>query len=93
MAKTAGAQRRPNLPAGPQSKTQSGPPSDPAAHPVPPLKPRPTLLRVLSVVMAVWIAFLLWMYFSTVRGDKPPGPTTDQSTPTAALPTRPGASG
>ena len=31
-----------------------------------PLKPRPRMLLVLSVVFVLWVAFLLTMYFTTV---------------------------
>ena len=31
-----------------------------------PLKPRPKLLLVLSIVFVLWVAFLLTMYFTTV---------------------------
>lgn len=31
-----------------------------------PLKPRPRLLMVLSIVFVLWVAFLLTMYFTTV---------------------------
>jgi hypothetical protein len=34
---------------------------------LPPLKPRPVLFWVLSGVMAVWVALLVVMYFTTVR--------------------------
>jgi hypothetical protein len=37
----------------------------PIAFP-PPLRPRPRLLMVLSVVLALWVAFLLVLYFRTV---------------------------
>ena len=32
----------------------------------PPLKPRPRLMIVLSVILALWVAFLLALYFRTV---------------------------
>ena len=38
-------------------------PSTPAADP---LKPRPRMLVVLAIVFALWLAFLLTMYFTTV---------------------------
>ena len=31
-----------------------------------PLKPRPRMLVVLAIVFALWLAFLLTMYFTTV---------------------------
>ena len=39
----------------------------PAQVPPPdPLKPRPVLFRVLGVVFALWVAFLVVLYFKTV---------------------------
>ncbi|MGE5608662.1 MAG: hypothetical protein ACM359_05385 [Bacillota bacterium] len=34
---------------------------------VTPLKPRPKLLAVLSILFAAWISFLLVLYFTTVH--------------------------
>lgn len=34
----------------------------------PPLRPRPKLLMVLGVILALWVAFLLVLYFGTVYG-------------------------
>jgi hypothetical protein len=47
----------------------------------PPLRPRPRLLIVLSVILALWVAFLLVLYFRTVypyRND--PGLTSQPAT-------------
>jgi len=45
--------------------------STPAPPPVPisyttTLKPRPKLLLILSIVLALWVALLITMYFTTV---------------------------
>ena len=34
---------------------------------VPPLKPRPLLFKILSLVFAAWIAFLVYLYVKTVH--------------------------
>lgn len=39
----------------------------PTFEPAPPLKPRPKLLAVLAVVLAVWVGFLVFLYFKTPR--------------------------
>jgi hypothetical protein len=44
-------------------------PSEPALAPTdfaPPLQPRPRLLIILSIALALWVAFLLALYFRTV---------------------------
>ena len=44
--------------------------ADPDVAPItfaPPLRPRPRLLMVLSVLLALWVAFLLVLYFRTVH--------------------------
>lgn len=51
----------------------------------PPLKPRKGLLIALSVLFALWFAFLLGLYFTTVYPHRHPGTThpaaaTHQST-------------
>ena len=39
----------------------------PALPPVRPLKPRPLLFKILSLVFAAWIAFLVYLYVTTVQ--------------------------
>jgi hypothetical protein len=56
--------KRPKSPA-----QRSAPPPQPAPAEVefkPPLRPHKGLFITLCVVLAVWVGFLLWMYFKTV---------------------------
>ena len=46
---------------------QTAAPQEPGSSiPAPRLKPRPRLLAVLALVFAVWVAFLVTLYFKTV---------------------------
>ena len=42
-------------------------PANPALPPVRPLAPRPLLFKILSLVFAAWIAFLVYLYVKTVH--------------------------
>ncbi len=51
---------------GALSKPVSDDPSRSSAPFLPPLRPHPTLFRILIVVLALWVGFLLYLYFATV---------------------------
>ena len=51
-------------------------PAAPALPPAQPLKPRPVLLLVTSVVFALWMAFLIVLYFTTIHPHRSVAPTT-----------------
>src|SRR4051812_23287937 len=40
-------------------------------EPRPPLKPQRKLLALLATVLALWLGFLLFLYFTTVHGRPP----------------------
>lgn len=44
---------------------------------VDPLTPRPGLLALLAVLFAVWMAFLVYLYFKTVHPHRSVAPTAD----------------
>jgi hypothetical protein len=52
-------------------------PAESAAPPVRPLKPRPKLLAVTSIVFALWVAFLVGLYFKTVYPRRSTAPRPD----------------
>jgi hypothetical protein len=51
-------------------------PVDPELRPDP-LKPRPVLFKVLGVVFALWVAFLVALYFKTVYPRHSSAPSPD----------------
>ena len=65
-----GSNRKPSR-AAPRTAAQSSPrgtddESTPSVELLPPLKPQPKLLAILSVALGLWVAFLLILYFVTV---------------------------
>lgn len=48
------------------SSKSAGTKPQPQLPPADPLKPRPKLLVVLSMIFAAWVAFLLVLYFTTI---------------------------
>ena len=54
-------------------------PVAPAPVPVRPLKPRPVLLAVMSVVFALWMAFLVVLYFKTIHPRRSTAPSSGLS--------------
>lgn len=85
--KGAGGKRR-RQPATRQDRGAGSPaPSNTAAAPewaAPPLKPQRRLLVVLSVVLALWVAYLLVLRFATVHPDAEPHKTAPATAPAAA---------
>ena len=59
--------------------TQHSPePTTPApAVPAPPLQPRPTLFKVLCAAFALWVGFLVVLYFKTVYPGRSTAPRPD----------------
>ena len=67
------------MPANP-SRPVPAPGADPADSRVHlPLKPRPGLLAALSVVFALWVSFLVVLYFKTVYPRRSTAPRPDAS--------------
>ena len=69
-----------------QSKPAPAPPT--ADQPVflPPLRPRPKLLALLSALLALWIAAILALYFGMVRPYRKSHPTPTPLTQPATKP-------
>lgn len=54
--------------AQPEVSSKSAPSKpQPQLPPADPLKPRPKLLLILSLVFAGWVIFLLTLYFTTIK--------------------------
>ncbi len=49
------------------TKAHNDRPASRQARNVTPLKPRPLLLAVLSVIFALWVGFLIVLYFTTIK--------------------------
>jgi hypothetical protein len=71
-------------PADPRRPSKRNEPSDyhsePRDEPLPvvdPLTPRPKLFVVLVIVFAVWMAFLVFLYFKTVYAHRSTAPKGD----------------
>ena len=71
----------------PQTLPYKAPATDSAkpSTALPPLKPRPKLLILMSVLLAIWVGALLTLYFAMVRPyrhwhDKAPIPATAPAT-------------
>ena len=71
----AGGRGKPKSPPPPKAKPNPEP-AAPAPVPARPLKPRPALLAVMSVVFALWMAFLIALYFKTSHPRRSTAPST-----------------
>ena len=60
--------------------------ANPQVPPARPLKPQPVLFGVIALVLVMWIAALLVMYFRTVRPAKNSPERTLASPPPASAP-------
>jgi hypothetical protein len=74
-----GGRRNSKPPSAPKS-TRDPEPAASAPAPVQALKPRPVLFAVMCVMFAVWMAFLIALYFKTH-----PRPSLAQNTATSQL--------
>jgi len=71
-----GQKRGPSRPIQSGSKRQAATNKDPAVEFLPPLKPRPKLMIILGVVLALWLIALIIMRQTTIRPTpKPPDNT------------------
>ena len=71
----AGGRGKPKSPHQPKAKP-SPEPAAPVPTPARPLKPRPVLLAVMSVLFALWMAFLVVLYFKTSHPRRSTAPTS-----------------
>jgi hypothetical protein len=60
-----------------ESQPPADPPGAPAEFPPQPLKPRPILLAALSVIFALWVAFLVALYVKTEYPHRSTAPRPD----------------
>ena len=50
-----------------KATAQAEPAATPPPQPLRPLKPRPVLLAVMAVIFALWMGFLVTLYFKTIH--------------------------
>lgn len=79
--------KKPAAPPPDASQGESPAGQDSHAAPVQPLQPRPRLFALTAVVFAVWVLFLVGLYFKTVPPHRSTAPKPDASG--AVLPSDP----